>query len=287
VLRTFRRSDGSDDGYDPMYAGDLVASPQDLCQDVVCDTPPADDCLGDVVQQYGTPGTCEGGVCVSYPVVNTIDCAATPGMTCLDGACVPQLDWPAADEVIFTEVMQNPDALLDDSGEWFELYNTSTTETFDLTGCVVSDLGSDSHTLGALSIGPAQHLTLAISADPGFVPDYAYTGINLGNGADELVLTCGGTEIDSVLWDGGPIHRRRSVQEYLRACAPRLTAHRFPAYAPELNPDEFVWTQSKQRLANLAAVNVWELESYARRAIRRIGRSQALLRACIAQSELP
>jgi len=90
-----------------------------------------------------------------------------------------------------------------------------------------------------------------------------------------------------LLWDGGPIHRRRSVQEYLRACAPRLTVHRFPAYAPELNPDELVWTQSKQRLANLAAVNVWELERHARRAIRRIGCSQALLRACIAQSELP
>jgi len=90
-----------------------------------------------------------------------------------------------------------------------------------------------------------------------------------------------------LLWDGGPIHRRRSVQEYLQQCAPRLVVHRFPAYAPELNPDEFVWTQSKQALANLAPRTARELQRHTRRAVRRIGRSQALLWACVAQSDLP
>jgi len=42
-----------------------------------------------------------------------------------------------------------------------------------------------------------------------------------------------------LLWDGGPIHKRREVQDFIRR-HPRLHVYRFPAYAPELNPDELV-----------------------------------------------
>ena len=40
-----------------------------------------------------------------------------------------------------------------------------------------------------------------------------------------------------LLWDGGPIHGGAEVQKVL-ARHPRLQVERFPAYAPELNPDE-------------------------------------------------
>jgi hypothetical protein len=46
-----------------------------------------------------------------------------------------------------------------------------------------------------------------------------------------------------LLWDGGPIHRRADVTAFVHQ-HPRLHVHRFPAYAPELNPDEWVWTKS-------------------------------------------
>jgi hypothetical protein len=39
------------------------------------------------------------------------------------------------------------------------------------------------------------------------------------------------------------------VRLYLCRCR-RLHPHHFPAYAPELNPDEHVWTQTRQTLAN-------------------------------------
>jgi transposase len=42
-----------------------------------------------------------------------------------------------------------------------------------------------------------------------------------------------------LLWDRGPIHRRREVSAFL-AEHPRLHVHYFPAYAPELNPAEYV-----------------------------------------------
>jgi len=52
-----------------------------------------------------------------------------------------------------------------------------------------------------------------------------------------------------VLWDRGPIHRRREVRAFL-AHHPRLAVHYFPAYAPELNPAEYVWAHADHELAN-------------------------------------
>jgi transposase len=58
----------------------------------------------------------------------------------------------------------------------------------------------------------------------------------------------------TVLWDRSRVHSRcQAAQEYLRA-HPEVVAEDLPAYAPELNPDELVWTWTKYgRLANLAA----------------------------------
>jgi putative transposase len=89
-----------------------------------------------------------------------------------------------------------------------------------------------------------------------------------------------------LLWDGGKIHRRRDVQTLLRR-HPRVQAHRFPSYAPELNPDEFVWTQAKRELSTLDHDGLIPLTLHVVRSRQRIGRSQALLRACLHASDLP
>jgi len=52
-----------------------------------------------------------------------------------------------------------------------------------------------------------------------------------------------------VVLDGGTIHKGPAVRALLRRCR-RLHIERFPGYAPELNPDEFVWTHFKAALAN-------------------------------------
>lgn len=89
-----------------------------------------------------------------------------------------------------------------------------------------------------------------------------------------------------LLWDGGPIHRHSVVKAFLRA-HPRLQTERFPAYAPELNPDEFVWTQAKRELANSAPVDVDDLGRRLGRSIRRLRSSQPLLASCLSASDLP
>lgn len=89
-----------------------------------------------------------------------------------------------------------------------------------------------------------------------------------------------------LLWDRGPIHRRREVAAFLRQ-HPRLHVQLFPAYAPELNPAEFVWTQADAALANGAPDDLATLYQDLRRATRRLRGSQQLLWSCLYASDLP
>jgi len=62
---------------------------------------------------------------------------------------------------------------------------------------------------------------------------------------------------------------------------------RFPAYAPDLNPDEGLWAQLKETLANGRPDDIDELESHLLDACEELSRSQPAWRACIHRSELP
>ena len=89
-----------------------------------------------------------------------------------------------------------------------------------------------------------------------------------------------------LLWDGGKIHRAVKVKEFIAQKA-RLRVYRFPGYAPELNPVEFVWTKAKQKLSNSCPENMNELDPLVSKSISRVSRSQKLLWSCIHVSDLP
>ena len=80
-----------------------------------------------------------------------------------------------------------------------------------------------------------------------------------------------------LVWDGLPSHRSRRMQEYLRQQHNRLTVVRLPAYAPDLNPVEFVWgnIQGKE-LANLCSGDLMAMVEGVRQGFRRICRSKRL-----------
>jgi transposase len=63
-----------------------------------------------------------------------------------------------------------------------------------------------------------------------------------------------------LLWVGSRTHGSRLVRGTL-ARHQRLHLHRFPAYAPELNPDEYIWSQRKRTLANSTHSTVEALEA--------------------------
>lgn len=110
--------------------------------------------------------------------------------------------------MVITEIMQNPNAVGDTSGEWFEVYNPSS-GTVNLNGWTIRDNGSDSHTInqdvfvasGAFAVLGRNGNT---GTNGGITVDYVYSGFTLGNGADEVVLEdASGTVIDEVAYDGG------------------------------------------------------------------------------------
>lgn len=89
-----------------------------------------------------------------------------------------------------------------------------------------------------------------------------------------------------LLWDDSRPHKSHLVEHFLDR-HPRLHVERFPGYAPELNPDEFVWTQLKRAVANATPDNLSDLGTLLLGEILRLRRSQPLLASCITASELP
>jgi transposase len=90
-----------------------------------------------------------------------------------------------------------------------------------------------------------------------------------------------------IIWDGLPAHRSRLVKDFVASTKGKLMVERLPAYAPELNPVEYLWGHWKHHeLPNLCAKNLGELSSYARKAIKRMRRRPSLIKAFWKQSSL-
>jgi transposase len=90
-----------------------------------------------------------------------------------------------------------------------------------------------------------------------------------------------------VIWDGLPAHRSRLVQHWVAGQRARLELERLPAYAPELNPVEYLWGYWKQHeLPNFCPKNFAELSGQARRALRRMRGRSALVRSFWRQAQL-
>src|ERR1700720_4129800 len=89
-----------------------------------------------------------------------------------------------------------------------------------------------------------------------------------------------------VLLDNSSTHQGEPLRKLLSR-NPRLHLEHFPSYAPELNPDEGVWSLAKRELANSCPDHVDELMEDIIRSINGIRRSPKKLRGCIVQSDLP
>lgn len=88
-----------------------------------------------------------------------------------------------------------------------------------------------------------------------------------------------------LFWDGAPIHRSRTVKEFLATAPPgRFRVEQLPGYAPELNPDEGVWDRLKDNeLANVSCLDLHQLRGELRAATQRLQRRPELVRAFFKQ----
>jgi hypothetical protein len=210
--------DGSVDGYQVDAAGSMitVAGP---CEPNPCNAAPEGTCVVNVATRYAAEGVCsidgEGFAC-EYPAAEEIDCAAL-GQVCAAGVCVDAEPLPAAGELVITELLYDPnDALVDDTAEWFEVYNTTDT-ALRLDGCTLVDAtAGNAEIIERLVIDAGAYALFARSADPalngGLDPDYVF-GFGLNNGGDTLTISCGDVTVDQVIYDDAapfPVNARRA-----------------------------------------------------------------------------
>ena len=118
---------------------------------------------------------------------------------------------PVPGDLVITEVMQNPSAVGDSVGEWFEIQNVSGAD-INIDGWTISDLGSDSHVIsngGTLNVPAGGFVVLGNNTNTGTnggTPvDYSYGGSwFLSNSGDEILLTDpSSVEFDRIEYDGG------------------------------------------------------------------------------------
>jgi transposase len=84
-----------------------------------------------------------------------------------------------------------------------------------------------------------------------------------------------------VIWDGAPIHRSHTIQEFLtNGAALRLNLERLPAYAPDLNPGEGLWQQLKGvERRHVCGFIILHLHHELRDAVQRVRRKPYLIRS--------
>ena len=136
--------------------------------------------------------------------------------------------------------------------------------------------------VAALSVSPRrQRLGLYFHADP----RHYITAETVVDFLRKVLQRLRGRVI--VVWDGGSSHKGPLIRALLWRY-PRLHLERLPAYAPELNPVELLWSYLKHgRLANFVPRNIWHLDHVVHEHLLAARQAAALLRSFWKRSKLP
>jgi transposase len=90
-----------------------------------------------------------------------------------------------------------------------------------------------------------------------------------------------------LLWDGYSSHKSKVVKEHIAKCVDWLTVEKFPAYAPELNPPEYLFSALKHKdLGNLPAISVDHIAHKIESAVDRLAGDQIIIQGFLRASGL-
>jgi len=87
-------------------------------------------------------------------------------------------------------------------------------------------------------------------------------------------------------WDNLNIHLDPELAGFATQNAEWLRIYRLPAYAPELNPAEGIWSLLKRAIANFAAANLDYLVRIVKRKLKKIQHRPHLITGCLAATGL-
>lgn len=83
-----------------------------------------------------------------------------------------------------------------------------------------------------------------------------------------------------VIWDGSPIHRRAEVQAYVAGTGGAVRVEPLPAYAPDLNPVEWMWQHLKHvQLRNVVCLDLEQLHLEFHLALGRVRSKPELIKS--------
>ena len=103
---------------------------------------------------------------------------------------------------------------------------------------------------------------------------------------DQLGLFYAGQRV-VLLWDGLSAHWSTRMRAWLDSQRDWLTVERLPAYAPELNPVEYLWANLKDvELANRPTTTLAEVADATEQGIQRICKSDSLVVGFLAHTGL-
>jgi len=90
-----------------------------------------------------------------------------------------------------------------------------------------------------------------------------------------------------LVWDNLNLHLVPPMREFINENESWLTVFHLPAYAPDLNPTEGIWSLLKRGvLANLAAASLDHLVRVTKRGLKKIQYRPHLIDGCLAETGL-
>lgn len=148
-----------------------------------------------------------GGGDLGTPGAENSPCGFVPPSTCMDGETSRDIVPPEYGNVVFTEIMANPEAVSDANGEWFEIYFA---EAADLNGLQLGvTFGTPTFSVSSAACLPVSAGTYVLvarhgdSAVNGGLPavDVVWSGMHaLANAGGSLFVGYGGELLDAVTY---------------------------------------------------------------------------------------
>ncbi|MFG2919872.1 transposase [Kitasatospora sp. NPDC048298] len=89
-----------------------------------------------------------------------------------------------------------------------------------------------------------------------------------------------------LVWDNLRAHLMPPMQEFIKASKDWLTVFQLPSYAPDLNPQEGIWSLVKRTIGNLAAADIDQLARAVKRSLKRLQYRPHLIDGCLATTGL-
>jgi transposase len=89
-----------------------------------------------------------------------------------------------------------------------------------------------------------------------------------------------------LVWDNLRLHLTAGMREFIEANAEWLTVVHLPAYAPDLNPQEGIWSLVKREIGNLAAADLGQITRAVKRRLKRLQYRPELVDGCLAATGL-